>query len=81
MVNMFLKGITPNDYVINVGTGEHLNRIEYLINLPLNIYYVIRASYYRNLKQFLAPIGYNSNYVLVIRVKTPLIKEGRSVKD
>ena len=55
-----------NDYIINIDIGEYLNKIKYFINLLLNISYIIRVSYYRNLKKFLALINYNYNYILII---------------
>ena len=63
---MLFKGVTSNNYIINVGIDKYLNKIKYFINLLLDISYIIRIPYYRNLKEFLALIDYNYNYILVI---------------
>ena len=35
-----------NNYIINININKYLNRIEYFINLSLNIYYIIKIFYY-----------------------------------
>ena len=80
MLDVLAKGLRRYYNVIDISPCKGVWTKE-LVNLPLYVARTVLKSYNSYVERFLALVQHNSKLVLVIRVHTPLVKEGGAVNN